>query len=137
MAGNGNQNRGFKLRFDEMRESNPADSNDVRNEQASADTYGGPGHVRNIYFVQLDGKMTFLNYAYLVSCDFDPDNEGNGIVLGFTSHTITLKGYQLTELFFALGEQLPRLITAQDSRYRQTQEDGPMVTEIVVSEHNK
>lgn len=133
MAGNGNQNRGFKLRFDEMREGNPAHSDEAKDEQANADSYGGPGHVRNLCFVWPDGKKLFLNYAYLVSGKFAADSETNTINLGFTSHLVTLKGYQLEDLFFALMEQLPRIIKAEDARYKDANESKTIVTDIEVS----
>ncbi len=135
-------NRGFSLRFDQMREGNPAQSgspahskSSEANEgnQESADSYGGPGHMRNLCFLWPDGKKLFLNYAYLVSCAFEADGETNTITLAFTSHTILLKGYGLESLFDALMDQLPRVIDAQDARYRQAGEAAPMVTEIEVS----
>ncbi len=43
------------------------------------ENYATPSQVRNLCFVQPDGKRLFLNYAYLVSGEYSP--ETNTIVL--------------------------------------------------------
>lgn len=124
-------NRGFNLRFDRMRENDP--TSESAEKQESEALYAAPGHIRNVCFAWPDGKRLFLNYAYLVSCAFESDGETNTINLIFTSHHVTLKGFQLEDLFLALMEQLPRIIEREDERYRQTSDGGPVVTEILVS----
>lgn len=108
-------NHGFKLRFDQMRESDPASTNEVG--QDAAMLYETAGHVRNICFVWPDGKKAFYNYAYLVAGEFEPNGEQNEIRLSFSSHNVTLKGYSLETLYMALLDHLPRIITASDPRY--------------------
>ena len=109
-------NQGFKLRFDQLREndlSEPVDGVGLR----LIENYPVQGHTRNVCLVWPDGRKAFLNYAYLVVADFEPNNEKNVIKLGFSSHNVTLQGYSLETLFMALLDHLPRIITAIDPRY--------------------
>jgi hypothetical protein len=106
---------GFKLRFDEMRESDPTNSDSSKQDENEL-FYQSSGHARNVCFVWANEKRLFLNYAYLVSGEFNPNEEKNLITLTFSSHTISLHGYNLETLFTSLMEHLPRLITETDSR---------------------
>lgn len=133
-------NQGSRLRYDQLRESDPTsvtkfEESPEASEEAKGrlDAYGRPGHVRNLCFAWPDGKKLFLNYAYLVSCDYEANSEANLIRLGFTSHTVTLKGYRLEELYFAVMEQLPRIIEAEDARYADACKGKAVVTEILVA----
>jgi hypothetical protein len=107
---------GYKLRFDEMRESDPTNSDSVKQDENEL-FYQSSGHARNVCFVWSNEKRLFLNYAYLVSGEFNPNEEKNLITLTFSSHTVSLHGYNLETLFTALMEHLPRLIIEVDSRY--------------------
>lgn len=109
-------NQGFKLRFDQMRESDPT-SSDPSPGTDEADRYPQPSFVRNVCLIWPDGRRMFLNYAYLVAAEFDPSRETNTIKLIFSSHTVLVEGYGLETLFVALLDHLPRLITAIDPRY--------------------
>lgn len=107
---------GFKLRFDEMREGDPTASEQIRPNETDAN-YQTPGHARNVCFVWSNGKRLFLNYAYLISGEFNPNEEKNQIVLNFSSHKVLLSGYNLEPLYSSLLDHLPRLISEMDSRY--------------------
>jgi hypothetical protein len=98
--------------------SNPNDTQEIEN-------YSTTGHVRNLCFVQADGKRLFLNYAYLVSGQYSP--EANTIRLVYTTHEITLKGRNLEGLFESLMAHVPRQIVAVDERY-----ESLKVTESVI-----
>jgi len=101
-------------------------------EQKSVELYDTAGHARNICFVQADGSMTFLNYAYLVSGQYNP--ETSVITLGFTTHTVSLNGYDLGELYVKLQNQQIRRITATGSRYSQQEAVNQLfIKEIVVN----
>lgn len=69
-------------------------------EQKSVELYDTPGHARNICFVQADGSMTFLNYAYLVSGEYDP--EKSEIKLSFTTHQVNINGTNIHGVFNSL-----------------------------------
>lgn len=69
-------------------------------EQKSVELYDTPGHARNICFVQADGSMTFLNYAYLVSGEYDP--ERSEIKLSFTTHQVNINGINIHSVFNSL-----------------------------------
>ncbi|MVM32421.1 hypothetical protein GO755_20410 [Spirosoma sp. HMF4905] len=109
-------NQGFKLRFDQLRESDPT-HDDTASGSLETDPYQQPGYVRNVCFVWPDNRRMFFNYAYLVAVEFEPGHETNVIKLSFSSHTVLVKGYSLEPLFMALLDHLPRLITAIEPRY--------------------
>lgn len=87
--------------------------------------------VRNLCLVWEDGRRAFLNYAYLIAGEFEPNEDKNTIKLSFSSHSVMLQGYRLESLFAALLDHLPRSINAIDSRYALTNDDqAPAVITI-------
>ncbi len=105
----------FRLSFDKPLESasnktaiQPADG--LHNEYYEQDGYG-----RNICFVKEDGNRIFLSYGHLITGEYNP--EENIILLAFTSHTISLKGVCLEELFYQLMQQLVKQVVCANSRY--------------------
>lgn len=98
--------------------SNPNNTQEIEN-------YSTTGHVRNLCFVQVDGKRLFLNYAYLVSGEYLP--EANTIKLVYTTHEITLKGRNLEGLFESLMAHMSRQIVAVEKRYEGMKEGGDTV----------
>jgi len=123
----------FKFRYDEMRENNPASPNSPKNERIEDDLlYPSGGGIRNVCFVFLDGKRLFLNYAYLVSGEYNPDE--SMILLAFTTHTVLLKGFRLENLFEQFMQQLNRVVACIDERYNHLQgETSPVVNHIKVT----
>lgn len=125
---------GFKLRFDQMREGNPAK---IENEQdpispmSDVITMHQIGHARNLCLVWPDGKRAFYNYAYLISAEYDASGEMNHIRLAFSSQTVVLKGYALEELFMQLLDHLPRIVTAIDPRYIIAEENMESVVAMI------
>lgn len=91
--------------------------------------YETPGSGRNLCFVQPDGKRQFLNYVYLITGEYDP--EASEIKLTYTTHIVTLKGYNLGELFESLVAQVAKEITCQEERY--SKEDSADVFGIQIS----
>lgn len=129
-------NQGFKLRFDQMRESDPTSVDEAG--QDTAQLYTTAGHIRNVCFAWPDGKKAFFNYAYLIATEFEPNAEQNLIKLNFSSHQVSLSGYGLEPLFMALLDQLPRLVTAIDDRYALAVEtQSPLVVAIQVTAENR
>lgn len=126
----------FRLRFDQMREGAPTETPDTPplHDQAGDETrYETAGHVRNLCLVWPDGRRMFLNYAYLVACEYTPGDAKNSIHLSFSSHMVTLSGYGLEALFIELLDHRPRLIIAVDERYAlDTIATDSVVTEIMV-----
>lgn len=96
-----------------------------KGQKDNPDKQGGPqtepvnypttGDGRNLCFVQPDGKRQFLNYAYLIGGEYDP--EDSEIKLTYTTHVVTLKGYNLEPLFESLMAQVPQKIYSEGSRY--------------------
>lgn len=107
---------GFKLRFDEMKEGDPTNSETSKQDENEF-FYQSSGHARNICFVWSNEKRLFLNYAYLVAGEFNPNEEKNIITLTFSSHIVSLSGYNLESLYNSLLDHLPRFIVVTDARY--------------------
>ncbi len=125
-------NLSFKSKYDQMREGDPTSNENSSSVADNNYTYGS--NVRNVCFVPKTGKMTFLNYSYLVSAEYN--GEQNTITLGFTSHTVTLTGIHLEKMFLEFMQQLPRLIEAKDERYNSLEEiEKPIVNKIFL-QHN-
>ena len=109
------------------------DSNAPSKTDGESEFYDRPGNTRNLCFGWPDGTMEFFNYAYLVSCKISVGEDTNRITLKFTSDTVIVQGYNLSELFLGLISQTPSLITKSDSRYVQTMDEKNFaVTEITV-----
>jgi hypothetical protein len=126
-------NQIFKLKYDEMKEGNPAHeepSSEYRS-KAYEEFYPEESHTRNVCFVWLDGKRIFMNYSYLVSGEYSP--ETNTITLSFTTHAFILKGVNLESLFYDIMHQLSKQITCVDARYNLIGEgEKPVVNEISI-----
>jgi hypothetical protein len=124
---------GLTLKFDKLNENNPEkrEEKTMPAAEKGIERYDTVGQVRNICFVELSGKQTFLNYAYLASAEFTP--EENKIVLFFTSHTVLLKGTEMEELFEDLKTHNLKLIKCVDKRYEETlPKSKASVTEISI-----
>jgi hypothetical protein len=116
----------FKLTLDEMRESDPSQINEV------PASFEAPSQIRNLCFVLLEGKMKFLNYAYLVSGEYDANE--SIITLSFTSEKILVKGSNLEPLFIELIDHKPKKISCNDPRYEELSElNMPFISEIILN----
>lgn len=109
-------NREFKLRFDQMKESNPTQPEEALSSQNPSE-YETAASPRSLCLIWPSGKQMFFSYAYLISAEFDPEGEANEINLHFSSHDIVVRGYGLADLFTDLSEHLTRFITAVNPRY--------------------
>lgn len=127
-------NQGFKWKYNQMQENNPAQKDDPDQQSpAFDDKYKDVGHTRNICFVWQDGKRIFLNYAYLIFGDYNPDE--SVIKLSFTTHDVILKGVNMEDLFYEVMEQVTKQIVCTDSRYNIIGEDQKfVVNHITVNE---
>jgi len=123
----------FKLKFDQMRNSNPTKPGAETSgaEKVYDEFYPDSGNSRNLCFVWADGRRTFINYSYLISAELIP--EENCIVLVFTSQTLVLKGVNLEPLFYELMHQSIKQITCTDERYNVVNEDGRFAVNDIVS----
>ncbi len=113
----------FKLKIDAMKESSP-----VRQDE----NYHYGSNVRNVCFAQADGKMLFLNYGYLVSCEYLPYE--SSIILNFTSHAITLKGTKLESLYQEFFNHIPKIVSCVDERYNEVEKKSYFIDEIQILE---
>jgi hypothetical protein len=81
--------------------------------------------VRNLCFVQPDGKKVFLNYSYLVSGEYLASE--NVIKLSFTTHQVEISGYNLSGLFELLLAHVAKKIVAEETRYAPLKNDGSQI----------
>jgi hypothetical protein len=124
-------NQGFKWKYDEMQDGDPTKQKDKMGKVVSEENYSTISYTRNICFVLQDGRHLFLNYGYLVSAEYLP--EESKIILSFTSHIITVAGIYFEKLFYDLMVSFPRILICQDARYNVTNEkEIPVVNEITV-----
>jgi hypothetical protein len=123
-------NREFKLKIQQMKENVRLRENPSI--QKHVDFYEQEGPVRNVCFMLLDGYRIFLNYAYLVSGEYLPQQ--NRVILSFTSHMISLSGIGLEGLYYAFMHHLPKHVRCQDARYNATADDKEsIVNDITVT----
>ncbi len=125
-------NPSYKWKYEEMRSNQPADKGESVPEREGS-TYEEAGHIRFLCFVWLDGRRIFLNYNYLISAEYAP--EENSIKLAFTTHSVLLKGIHLETLFYDLMQQKARQIICRDVRYNAIEsEKNPVVNTIDIVE---
>lgn len=117
--------------FDKLNRGKDGQNTDASkpDETQEIENYSTIGHVRNLCFVQTDGKRLFLNYAYLVSGEYSP--EANTIKLVYTTHEIMLTGRNLDGLFESLMAHVSRQIVAVDKRYKGTKEESEIVVNAI------
>jgi len=122
----------YKLKYAQMRENAAANSSEGAEpsaEQASGDSYPTASNTRNLCLCWPDGRKMFLNYAYLVSGEYQP--EANMISLIFTTHLVVIKGHALDGLFEELSQHIPKQIAVVDGRYLDIiKSESSCVTEI-------
>lgn len=126
-------NDDIRNRLNAYRSGDPTKKTDA-NKQDGDISYFEPNEngVRNVCFVLLDGRHIFLNYNYLVAGEFFP--EENRIALHFTTHGVTIKGYNLEKLYFDLIQHLPKMIIVTNDRYSGLSDDsGAVVTNIIIA----
>ena len=125
---------GLTDKFDEMnggKKNNPDKQGGPQTEPAN---YPTTGDGRNLCFVQPDGKRQFLNYAYLIGGEYDP--EASEIKLTYTTNIVTIKGYNLQALFESLMGQVPKEIVGIDKRYSEGRDETEtVITEIIIREN--
>jgi hypothetical protein len=125
--------QGFNLHYTRMKEGDtPLSANNSDPNATDGNTGIIGGSSRNICFVVAPNRMIFLNYAYLISGEYKPDE--NTITLLFTSHSVTIKGIKLEALFYRLMDHAVKQLTAVDNRYNALQEsNNSIINEIIIS----
>jgi hypothetical protein len=125
-------NQNYRLRFDQMRESHPTETETIPVTDGAF--YSEAGVTRNVCFVWPDGRRAFFNYAYLIASDFEPNGDKNRIRLTFSSNKVELEGYGLEKLFMDFFQHLPRIVLITDPRYA-NQETGQaaVVVDVIIS----
>ncbi len=120
-------NRDFKSKFGEMQDN----QSKAFNQEDNNELYNTAGVNRNICFAWPDGRLLSFSYAYLINSAYVP--EESYIQLEFTTHKVTLKGYNLQRLYFQIFDQLARLVRCVDARYSDLVNSDEVVNEIVVA----
>jgi len=94
-----------------------------------------PANARNVCFCWPDGRMKFINYAYLISGEYVP--ESGTIVLRFSTELVELNGSHLLPLFNELMQHLPKLVKCSDARYNATlQESETVINDIIITNNS-
>jgi len=104
----------FKSKFNEMQENDPTEKT------VESSNYEQASSSRNVCFILNNGRRIFLNYSYLVSGEYHPEEKI--ITLTFTSHIVKLKGIQLDALFNEFMQYLPKQLVCSDDRYNSLNE---------------
>lgn len=126
----------LKFKYDALVKSKdePEEKGNSDTENSQLENYKTYGQVRNICFVQADGKKAFLNYAYLVSGEYN--SKDSSILLAFTSHEVKIKGNNLESLFKDLALHLPKKIECIELRYLDKgSDDICQITDIDISKN--
>lgn len=123
----------FNPKMEEMKQNNPASSGYEPEGQIGDDDlyYPSYGNVRNLCFSWPEGRKMFLNYAYLISGEYDA--EDNSIAMVFSTHSVAVRGINLQPLFFKIMSQEVRLLQCTDARYNSVSHDRAIVNSIQVT----
>jgi hypothetical protein len=112
-------NQKYKDKYEELRNNDTSNhqNTEFQSSEIIYDTYDEPSIIRTITFEWLDGRMLFLNYSYLVSCEFSASDQENSIVLNYTSQKVTIVGHQLKEIFVNISSNKIRTLRQSNPRY--------------------
>lgn len=124
----------LKYKFEGNNEKEPEKKDDeiLPVDENAIELFDTVSSVRNVCFIETNGKETFLNYSYLVSGEFSPDE--SCITLVFTTHTVKLKGSRLKELHESFMNHQPKKLCAIAKRYAETlKTDKAIISEIEVN----
>lgn len=116
-----------------MLENDPSPAS--RASQQGQDKYPDAGYTRNLCFVLPDGCRIYFGYGYIVSCAYNP--EANTITIAFTSHKVTIGGYNLLDLYESLMNQTARIIATSDERYHSLNKTACLVSYITIVENEQ
>ncbi len=127
--------QGFKSRFDQMLANSDQMAGNDSKPEVSCSSYSTVGHARFVCFGMPDGRRLFLNYSYLVSGEYNPEDDT--IQLVFSSHLVVLIGTRLESLYFSLMHQTAMLVVCFEPRYKVLEEsDKPVIQSIAVVKFN-
>lgn len=125
----------FKSRLNDYISGNPAPKENQEEQESNIEYYDpSTAYKGDICFILKDGRQLSLEYNYLVSKDYIP--EDNIITLGFTTHKVILKGYRLEKLFRDLRLHLPRTIGITDERYSSIVQDNTAIVTDITTQSN-
>lgn len=75
------------------------------------------GKTQTINFVKIDGSQQMFPYSQLITAWTEHTDEENVIKIFYSTHLITVKGFNLDTIYEALEKQNLKSLTAQDERY--------------------
>lgn len=89
------------------------------------------GDTKSIDFIKADGTRQMFPYSQLITAWTEFTDEHQVIKLFFSTHLITLSGYNLGEIYDHIQGQALRRLMVRDARYLNTaKEKQPYVTGI-------
>lgn len=120
----------FKRSLNKMLDNNPTSAR----KENGIEYYKERGFTRTLKFVQPDGMQVGLSYHNLVSTEYDEGNET--ISLAFTTHTVILKGKNLSSLHDEFLKHGPKIIETGDERYNLLAQGMPVVNIITITRNS-
>ena len=89
------------------------------------------GDIGTIDFIKQDGTRQMFPYSQLITTWTEKSDEHNLIKLFFSTHHVSLKGFNLSTLYELIRKQTLEIVIARDERYLNTAKDNqPYVIEI-------
>ena len=95
------------------------------------------GETNTINFIKADGQQQMFPYSQLITAWTEHTDEENIIKIFFSTHLVTIQGYNLEAIFQALTNQSLKLITTQDERYFNKLKQKNMLIKKVVIDWKK
>ena len=91
------------------------------------------GDCGTVDFIKHDGSRQMFPYSQLITTWTETADEHNLIKFFFSTHHVTLKGYNLNPLYELIRKQNLEIVIARDERYLNTSKDNqPYITEIEI-----
>ena len=90
------------------------------------------GETNTINFVKADGQQQMFPYSQLITAWTEDTDEENIIKIFFSTHLVTIKGYNLKPLYQALTNQTIKSLTAQNVQYFNLSEKKVFVKKIEI-----
>ncbi|MCP9290543.1 hypothetical protein [Gracilimonas sediminicola] len=82
------------------------------------------GDVGTIDFIKQDGTRQMFPYSQLITTWTEKSDEHNLIKLFFSTHHVSLKGFNLSTLYELIRQQNLEILIARDERYLNTSKDS-------------
>jgi len=90
--------------------------------------YSQPGNVRNLCFEWPDGRKKFLNYAYLISGEYNYEDQTINLI--FSTESILISGSNLGPIFESIFQHMPKILKCTSDRYSSLSTEESVINSI-------